>query len=165
MININKEEVLKKLKKDGLIFGAFRSEKNKILICKTPFFHQYSLPCIKLNEGEEISEKFDPMFRNEFQITPEIKKYLELTRGFYEENNIEKNGNFICLHIEEYPEYPLKKKPALKPSGNYTDIKYVTYEEALELYHNKELTNYSMFYIFKLKEVLNENMADSRNNI
>lgn len=165
MVAINKEEALKNLKRDGLIFGVYISEDNKILICKTPFFHQLSLPCVKLNEGEDISYQFDPMFRNEFQITPEIKQYLELTRGFYEENNIGKNGNFICLHIEEYAEYPLKKKPMLKPSGNYSEMQYITYEEALELYHKNEITNYSMFYIFRIKEVLDENMANNRNNV
>lgn len=142
--------VLDNLQKDGLVFGAYINGENNFLICKTPFFTELSLPCVKMFVGKEITDLFIPMFKDEFQITPMIKNYVELARGSYLDGEEQKNGNFVCLYITEYPHFPLKEEPKLKPSGKYVDIRFVSYDEAKRLYASGELSEYSMFYISRI---------------
>lgn len=159
--------VLDNLQRNGLVFGAYADEEERYLVCQTPYFPELSLPCVKMYAGEEVTSKFSPMFKNEFQITPMIRNYVELVRGSYMDGDIQKNGNFICLYITEYPYFPLKDNPELRPSGDYTDIRYITYDEAKHLYSIGELNEYTMFYISRIHNwrAENESMGTNRNNV
>lgn len=146
------DEIMEQLMKESLAFAAYINEENKFLIAKGPYFDRFSLPCTKVTNSETSAYAYlNPILRKEFGINARIKDYLELVRGFYKINDEYKIGNLICFFCEEYYEYP--GKPNLTPEPEiFSEAKYVSFDEAKELYSRGEITEYTMYYLSRIQE-------------
>lgn len=147
------EEIIEQLQKESLVFVVYHNDEGKFLIAKGPYFDRHSLPCTRVTDNNAAYAYLNPILQKEFGINTRIKDYVELVRGFYKEENEYKIGNFICFLGEEYYEYP--GKPNLTPNPEiFSDAKYVTLDEAKELYSQGQITEYTMYYLMRVHEFI-----------
>lgn len=139
-------EVAQKLQKDSIAMALYRNQEGKFLICKTPFFNQYTLPCTPIDETQSITYFLNPMLEIEFHLVPMITDYIETTRGIYLKEGKLSLGNIICIKYKDYKN-PLQQENNLSESSVYTEKQYITYQQAIELYNSKELSEYAMYCI------------------
>lgn len=145
------EQIIEQLQKDSLVLVVYANEEGKFLIAKGPYFNNFSLPCTKVTGTNSAYAYLNPILQKEFGINTRILDYVELVRGFYKENTELKIGNLICFLGEEYYEYP--GKPNLTPNPEiFSESKYVTLEEANEMYKRGEINEYAMYYLHRVEE-------------
>lgn len=140
-------EVAQRLQKDSIAMALYRNKEGKFLICKTPFFHQYTLPCTPIDDSQSVNYFLNPILEEEFNIVPIITDYIETTRGIYLKNNKLSLGNIICIKYTDYDNILNTVDKNIMDSVIYTEKQYVTYEEVLELYNNNQINSYSMYCI------------------
>lgn len=147
------EEIIAELQKESLLFVAYHNDEGKILIAKGPYFKRFSLPAVRVTKPDASYTFLNPILRKEFGINTYIKDYIELVRGFYKaEDGQYKLGNLICLFAKEYYDYP--GKPNLTPEPEiFSEAKYVTYEELIQMYERDEVTEYTMYYASRIKDI------------
>ena len=148
------EEIIEQLQKESLVFAAYYNDEGKLLIAKGPYFKRYSLPAVRVTDSDSTYTYLNPILQKEFGINAYIKDYIELVRGFYKAEDGEyKLGNFICFFANEYYDYP--GKPNLTPNPEiFSEAKYVTYEELIQMYERDEVTEYTMYYAGRVKEIV-----------
>lgn len=146
------EEIIEELQKESLVFAAYYNDEGKVLIAKGPYFKRFSLPAVRVTQPDATYSYLNPILRKEFGINTYIKDYIELVRGFYKaEDGQYKLGNFICFFANEYHDYP--GKPELTPEPEiFSEAKYVTHEELIQMYENDEVTEYTMYYVGRVQE-------------
>lgn len=140
-------EVVQKLQKDSIAMALYRNSEGKFLICKTPFFNQYTLPCTPIDESQSVTYFLNPILEQEFNIVPMITDYIETTRGIYLKNNKLSLGNIICIKYKDYSRMLKAVDENIMDSIIYTEKQYITYEQALELYNSNKINSYSMYCI------------------
>ena len=145
------EEIIEQLQKESLAFVVYHNNEGKILIAKGPFFKRFSLPAVRVTKSDATYSFLNPILRKEFGINTYIRDYIELVRGFYKTEEGYKLGNFICFFANEYHDYP--GKPNLTPEPEiFSEAKYVTHEELIQMYENDEVTEYTMYYVGRVQE-------------
>lgn len=140
-------EVAQKLQKDSIAMALYRNSEGKFLICKTPFFNQYTLPCTPIDESQSITYFLNHILEEEFNLVPMITNYIETTRGIYFKNNKLSLGNIICIKYTDYNKLLNTVDKNIMDSVIYTEKQYITYEQALDLYNNNKINTYSMYCI------------------
>lgn len=140
-------EVAQKLQKDSIAMALYRNSEGKFLICKTPYFNQYTLPCTPIDESQSVTYFLNPILENEFNIVPMITDYIETTRGVYLKDGILSLGNIICIKYKDYSRALNTIDSNIMDSIIYNEKQYITYEQALDLYKTNQLSTYSMYCI------------------
>lgn len=154
LIKQDYEEIIEQLQKESLIFAAYQNDEGKLLIAKGPYFKRFSLPAVRVTDQFSSYTYLNPVLQKEFGVNIYIKDYIELVRGFYKgEDGEYKLGNFVCFFGKEYHNYP--GKPDLTPEPEiFLEAKYVTLEELTAMYENDEVTEYTMYYASRIKEIV-----------
>lgn len=134
------------------LYGAICIEDGKILLCKSEYFKKITIPLI-YNEYS----KFETMLKNEFGIFPFLTKLYKEYEVPIILNEEYVNINIYPFKVEEYPDYTLKEEVKIDESGEYTEKKYYSYEEALELYNQEEISEstFNIILLLKKEGVLN----------
>lgn len=145
------EEIMEQLQKESLVFVLYYNEENKLLISKGPAFDRYSIPYTRVTNPDASYAYLNPILQKEFGINTCIKDYVELVRGFYKTDDGYKLGNMICFLSEEYKDYPGKPDLEAKPEV-FSEAKYVTYEELVNMYEQGEVTEYTMYFVSRVQE-------------
>lgn len=140
-------EVVKKLQKNALAMALYKNKEGKYLICKTPYFNQFTLPCITVDETKSITYFLNPILEEEFNIVPMITNYLETIRGIYLKETYLTIGNILCIQYKDYKTEIPSKDENITNSIIYTEKQYISYEQALQLYSTNKLNSYSMYCI------------------
>ena len=140
-------EVVKKLQKNALAMALYKNKEDKYLICKTPYFNQFTLPCIPVDETKSITYFLNPILEEEFNIVPMITNYLETIRGVYLKETYLTIGNILCIQYKDYKSEIQSKDENITNSIIYTEKQYISYEQALQLYSTNKLNPYSMYCI------------------
>ncbi|MGL5717611.1 MAG: hypothetical protein ACRCX2_31645 [Paraclostridium sp.] len=152
------------LSKDPIVTCLYRRKTDgKFLVCKSKYNKKIGLPIVKIlvsnysiqhgkATSKDVSVQVVNAFRKEFGLDPEILNYYEGTKTSFVNNGVILNGNNIAFDMTDAGEYKGKPTITQNPSGDYTEVQWMSYNQILELVKTNLFDSSSLYYVLRSRE-------------
>lgn len=152
------------LSKDPIVTCLYRRKTDgKFLVCKSKYNKKIGLPIVKIlvsnysiqhgkATSKDVSVQVVNTFRKEFGLDPEILNYYEGTKTSFVNNGVILNGNNIAFDMTDAGEYKGKPTITQNPSGDYTEVQWMSYNQILELVKTNLFDSSSLYYVLRSRE-------------
>lgn len=152
------------LSKDPITTCLYRRKSDgKFLVCKSKYNKKIGLPIVKIlvssynvqygkATSKDISVQVVNTFRKEFGLDPEILNYYEGTKTSFVNNGVIANGNNMAFDMTDAGEYKGKPTITQNPSGDYTEVQWMSYNQILELVKTNSFDPSSLYYVLRSRE-------------
>lgn len=149
------QQLQEKYKEKLLIMFLIKNEEGKYLVSKNPFFsNQFSFMCCKKESSTE-TQLLDFIY-NECGFAYTLEKFIERIPSVATIDSNLTTTEFLCFTIKKDNELTKEMKATLqkpKPSGHYTEQKFVTLQELKSMFFGKTLDGTSMFFALRDGEI------------